>query len=242
MYCQSFVRELQNTSLASLFENNRDILTRKAKTLAFFKCAFKLFLKLKYVCMHLDDEHGSKVHVYTRMQLLCRTKDHWLVSPVWSTDRVKWHPMRQMLSERVHTVYSGAISAKQYKTGMTNIVIIMAICVCAYCMCVCRYRMTINEQWRQGERGEGGDKYQEESGNQHRDKDMLVGYKYMSPQQWDSAPVQEGHRSGDTESRKGRKRKRRNDKEREWKQEEQKERDWKTQQWGGVFIWHSGNF
>lgn len=57
--------------------------------------------------------------------------------------RVKWHPLRQMLSERMHTVYSGAISVKQHKKGRRTDVIILTL------LCVCRFKIAINE--REGE-------------------------------------------------------------------------------------------
>lgn len=55
-----------------------------------------------------------------------------------------------MLSERMHTVYSGAISVEQHKKGMTDvrdvIVMLLCVCVCMFVLYVCRYNKPINER------------------------------------------------------------------------------------------------
>jgi len=68
-----------------------------------------------------------------------------------STDQVKWHPLRKMLSERVHTVYSGALSREAAKEGMTNIVVTMLVyfCVSACSICACGLAKKISRQMAQ---------------------------------------------------------------------------------------------
>lgn len=53
----------------------------------------------------------------------------WTVPPVRSSDRVKLQPVCQMLSERVHTVYTGQFLKGSKVRKMTEITVLVDVCV-----------------------------------------------------------------------------------------------------------------